>query len=863
MPVMYRATAQAIKRVPKALMVLATVTLGANLLLAKAAWSQEAEPGAESTETTDEMTKPQNPPLWQPKNVNDTFLPAKRHNWLVDRVRDFSGDQLALWTSPRNLRFSDTTWLVPVSGLATGLFLTDSDVSRHLSHDPKTMSHYNSISNLGVAGLIGGAGLMWVYSHKNHDSHWRETGFLAGEAALNSLAVTEAAKYAFGRERPIQGDGTGPFFRSGVSFPSEHAAAAWSIASVVAHEYPGPLTKLLVYGAAGLVSYSRVRSGEHFPSDVMVGALLGELSAYTVYRRHHDPELGGDEWESFSSTAAHLFRDPSPGYRGSPYVPLDSWVYPAFDRLASMGLVDSGYAAMRPWTRRECARLVGEASDRIEHGNSAAGEIYVQLRKEFSPELDPDATGPQARVESVYTSVGHISGAPLQDGYHFAETQINNYGRPFGEGWGTTSGFSFYATAGPWSGYFRGELQTAPSVPALPLAARQFIATADNLPGVPPGAGTPSVQQFQMLDAYVGLTLSNWEFSFGRQSLDWGPGEGGSLMLDDNTAPINMFRINRVTPLSIPLVSRFLGPVRVEAFFGQLSGHQFTAGPNFQTTGSFTGEFEPQPFLHGERFSFKPTRNFEFGFSRTTIMGGPGVPLTWGTFGKSLFGSGNGLPGSTQDPGDRRSGLDWSYRLPKLRNWLTFYGDSFAEDQFTPIAYWDRSAIRGGLYLSHVPKIPKLDLRVEGVYTDVPAGGALSHGFYYFNFRFKEGYTYNGQLIGSWIGRQGQGAQAWANYWLGPRNRVQFNFRHQKVSQQYIPGGGTLTDVGARSDYWLTPSVGLSASVQYERWLFPIIQAGAQRDVSASVGFQIQPQKLFRPSLHREAANAADERNQN
>ncbi len=46
-------------------------------------------------------------------------------------------------------------------------------------------------------------------------------------------------------------------------------------------------------------------------------------------------------------------------------------------------------------------------------------------------------------------------------------------------------------------------------------------------------------------------------------------------------------------------------------------------------------------------------------------MGGPGVPLTLGTFKNSLFGLGNGLPGSASDPGDRRSGMDWSYRLPK------------------------------------------------------------------------------------------------------------------------------------------------------------------------------------------------------
>jgi hypothetical protein len=102
--------------------------------------------------------------------------------------------------------------------------------------------------------------------------------------------------------------------------------------------------------------------------------------------------------------------------------------------------------------------------------------------------------------------------------------------------------------------------------------------------------------------------------------------------------------------------------------------------------------------------------------------------------------------------------------------------------------------------------------------------------------------------MGSWVGRGGQGAQAWSNYWFGARNRLQFNFRHLKVSQEFIPGGGTLTDVGVRGDYWVRSNLSLSASVQYERWLFPIIQPNAQRDVTASVQIKFEPQKLFQRS---------------
>src|SRR5207248_6554545 len=332
------------------------------------------------------------------------------------------------------------------------------------------------------------------------------------------------------------------------------------------------------------------------------------------------------------------------------------------------------------------------------------------------------------------------------------------------------------------------------------------------------------VNRLALLDAYVGLTVSDWQFTFGRQSLWWGPGQGGPMMLSDNAQPLDMFRINRVAPISLPSILHWLGPMRVEFFIGQLGGQEFINGPN-GVAGEFGVPFRPQPMIHGERFSFKPTKNFEFGFSRTSLFAGEGVPFTLGTFRRSLLSTSNAAPGTLTDPGDRRSGLDWSYRLPKLRDWLTFYGDAFTDDQISPIAYLDRSAIRAGLYLSHIPGISRIDLRAEGVYTDLPAGGNLSHGFFYTNTRYLNGYTSDGNLLASWIGREGQGAQAWTNYWFSSRNRVQVNFRHQKVTQQFIPGGGTLTDVGVKADYWLRSIVSISAWLRYERRLFPVIRS--------------------------------------
>jgi hypothetical protein len=792
------------------------------------------------------------------RNDSDQYSsPASTHG-LRGLGKDFLGDQKQIWTSPVRLRFADADWLVPTAGFAAGLFSTDRDFSTHLSHDPHTLSRNKTYSDAGVAALIGGAGAMWLLSYPSHREHWRETGFLAGEAAVNSLVAVEALKYTLRRERPFQGDGSGPFFSGGTSFPSEHAAAAWAVAGVIAHEYPGPIPKILAYGLASFVTYSRMRARQHFPSDIFVGGMMGQMIAQDVYSRHHDPELGGGEWQSLSAFS-RAWESGGPQNLGTPYVPLDSWVYPALDRLAGLGLIDSAFSGMRPWTRRECMRQLIEAEEKgVDAGeNTEASKLIEALERELRPEteaLGDGSDGASFRLESVYSRTEHISGAPLTDGYTFAQTQYNDFGRPYGEGWSTVNGLSAYATKGPWVAYVRGEMDTAPSIPAYSLATREIAQKVDNFPELAPGTPQPSVTDFHLLDAYVGLMVSNWEFTFGKQSLWWGSGNGGPLDFSNNVQPINMFRINRTTPLKLPSILGWLGPMRTEFFLGQLDGQVFLLSPS-GFVGHFGQALNPQPFINGQYIGFKPTRNFEFGFFRTTIYGGPGYPLTWHTFIRSLVSSENQHLGAVNKPGNRTSALSFSYRLPYLRNWLTFYADGYTDDQFSPIAFADRSAWHAGLYLSHVPWLSKMDLRAEGIYTDVPPGGGpITPGDFYFNGTWRSGYTNDGNIIGSWVGRGGQGAQAWSNYWFNARDRIQVNFRHQKVSQVFVPQGGTVTDFGVRGDYWWRSNLSFSASVQYERWLFPVIQPNAEKPISATIEIQFQPQKLF----HLPARNATD-----
>ena len=152
---------------------------------------------------------------------------------------------------------------------------------------------------------------------------------------------------------------------------------------------------------------------------------------------------------------------------GSTYVPMDSWIYPALDRLHSLGYLDSAFLGIRPWTRLSIAHMLEESADRIDtdQNNDEARSIYLAVLREVQPDIDhaTQLNHPSGQLESVYTQVRGISGTPLRDSFHLGQTIINDYGRPYESGFNNYSGFSARAEAGRFTLYWRGEYQYAPS----------------------------------------------------------------------------------------------------------------------------------------------------------------------------------------------------------------------------------------------------------------------------------------------------------------------------------------------------------------------------------------------------------------
>ena len=111
------------------------------------------------------------------------------------------------------------------------------------SHQPLDRIARGYASNAGLARYGRGRRRNVFLGHFANNDQERETGLLSGEAGIDAFLDTEILKYAFGRDRPFTGDGRGLFFQGGDSFPSQHAAISWAIASVIAMNTPARLPR--------------------------------------------------------------------------------------------------------------------------------------------------------------------------------------------------------------------------------------------------------------------------------------------------------------------------------------------------------------------------------------------------------------------------------------------------------------------------------------------------------------------------------------------------------------------------------------------------------------------------------------------
>lgn len=216
----------------------------------------------------------------------------------IPSVRTLGTDALDIARAPLRLTSPDQFVLASASGLALGALLTiDAPTHRGVRSGGAARSvtgplagpgrWYDQIgpnrAALGTAGLLAASGLVL------QDKDLTHTSVRVVESLVYTNLVTGALKSIVGRARPHAGEGPRSVDlkelesdHNELSMPSGHTARAFALASVLAHEADRWYVSVPSYGMAASVGVERIRSGDHWMTDVIVGGVLGYLIGRSV-----------------------------------------------------------------------------------------------------------------------------------------------------------------------------------------------------------------------------------------------------------------------------------------------------------------------------------------------------------------------------------------------------------------------------------------------------------------------------------------------------------------------------------------------------------------------------------------------------
>ncbi len=143
--------------------------------------------------------------------------------------------------------------------------------------------YWQKTSSLTYAVSAGVPATQLVIGIIKHDKKLQNQGWeTVGGLAINSI-ITQGLKHGFNRDRPYEKYPLliNPYeIEISQSFPSGHTSTAFSLATSLSIEYKKWYVVLPAYAWATSVGYSRLYLGEHYPSDVLAGAVVGAGSAW-------------------------------------------------------------------------------------------------------------------------------------------------------------------------------------------------------------------------------------------------------------------------------------------------------------------------------------------------------------------------------------------------------------------------------------------------------------------------------------------------------------------------------------------------------------------------------------------------------
>lgn len=234
---------------------------------------------------------------------------------LVDDFGIFFKDWGRFLTVP--LRMKGTDWLI--GGGALGITALSSLADRRVKRSVSVQETGNS--NHGFYDIAAQYG--YIYYHVifasglyltglfTRSDDVRETARMIMESLAFSGTITVGLRFVFDRERPYVTDDPYKFDWFKVksldtqSFPSGHTAVAFATGTILAEKIGTWWSRIIFYGAAALTGYSKIRTNQHWFSDVVFGAMLGFGSSWFVLKQDADRKIqskkeGGRDRSRFS-----------------------------------------------------------------------------------------------------------------------------------------------------------------------------------------------------------------------------------------------------------------------------------------------------------------------------------------------------------------------------------------------------------------------------------------------------------------------------------------------------------------------------------------------------------------------------------
>ena len=155
------------------------------------------------------------------------------------------------------------------------------NIERNAALDPTFKFVTNSVAPIGLAAPL----LVTSIGFIQKDKTLQNKGYYMGATLLTSALITTSLKFAIDRDRPFV---TYPDIQKltgagSPSFPSGHTSEAFATATSLSLAFPKWYVIAPSFIWASAAGYSRMHLGVHYPSDVLVGALIGSGSAWLCH----------------------------------------------------------------------------------------------------------------------------------------------------------------------------------------------------------------------------------------------------------------------------------------------------------------------------------------------------------------------------------------------------------------------------------------------------------------------------------------------------------------------------------------------------------------------------------------------------